>query len=121
MATANSEGNKGNLKPFEPGKSGNPNGRPKMPEDVKEALKKITRDTLPVLRSIAMGEHESAKPADQLKAIEMAWDRVYGKPVQAVEAEVNSTVKPVDTSALSQAQKDTLAALALANMGTDDE
>lgn len=30
---------KENLKPFLPGQSGNPNGRPKIPEDIKKALK----------------------------------------------------------------------------------
>lgn len=120
MSTANSDNNTGNLKPFEPGKSGNPSGRPKMPEDIKEALRKITKDSLPVLRAIALGIHEQAKPSDQLKAIEMAFDRVYGKPIQAIEADVNSNIKPLDTSKLSREQKDALIELATGQLLEDN-
>ena len=63
-----------------PGKSGNPRGRPKQTQEQKDALKMI-RDLAPEaaerLREILYDE--KAKNADVLRAIEMIFDRAFGK------------------------------------------
>lgn len=101
------------------GYTGNPGGRPKMPDDIRQAFASISRDSLPILRKIAMGEHPEAKTSDVLKAQEMAHDRAWGKPLQQLEAEVRNGIEPVDTSKLTPEQKDALLALALTNI--DDQ
>jgi hypothetical protein len=65
--------------PWKPGQSGNPGGRPKLPEEFKakgpEALKEI-------LRIATEGEGKL-----QLQALIYVADRIYGKAVQGVEVE----------------------------------
>lgn len=120
--TANSDKNTDGLKPWEPGKSGNPSGRPKIPEHILKALRgPLTDLSIKVIRGVLDGSEQGTKVADKIKAAEFVFDRGFGKAVQTIEADVNTTLKPLDTSKLNTAQKDALAALAVANMGTDDE
>ena len=71
-------GNHGNG--FKPGKSGNPGGRPKKTQAQKDALQMI-RDLAPLaaqkLKDII--EADDVKTSDQLRAIEIIFDRAYGK------------------------------------------
>lgn len=84
--------NEQNLKPWKPGQSGNPKGRPrKIPEletlidevlgeekDGTKAIIAIVRN----LRRIATGNHG----AQSVRAAEILLDRTYGKPKQPIEA-----------------------------------
>jgi hypothetical protein len=72
-----------NLKPFKPGQSGNPAGRPKMPKDLKEAFKAASPKALEILKKILADP--AAKDNDRLRAAEIILDRAYGKPAQAVD------------------------------------
>ena len=67
-------------RPFKPGQSGNPGGRPKKTQEQKDALKMI-RDLAPEaaerLREII--RNPDVKIADQLRAIEIVFDRAFGK------------------------------------------
>lgn len=69
---------------------GNPGGgRPKMPEELKEAFRKIAPDALNVLKKILLDEN--AKHGDRIKCAEIILDRGYGKPVQAVDLETTTS------------------------------
>ena len=72
---------------FKPGQSGNPSGRPKIPEDVKAAFKELTPQAVETLKGIML--NPLAKDADRIKAAEIIMDRGYGKPTQAVDVDVN--------------------------------
>lgn len=81
MGAANSKKTVG--RPFVKGQSGNPNGRPKMPKDLKEAFKAASPKALEILKKI-LADPE-AKDGDRLRAAEIILDRAYGKPAQAVD------------------------------------
>lgn len=75
-------------KPFLPGQSGNPSGRPKIPEEVKEAFRAATGDACRVLCEIV--NDFSAKDSDRIRAAEVILDRAWGKPVQAVDVDAKN-------------------------------
>ncbi len=94
-ATANKRQNSGikNLKPFKPGQSGNPNGRPKMPEDIKRAFKEMTPIAIEKLKEII--ESPNTKETDRLRAIDIVLDRGLGKPTQELQVETSNVPQVV--------------------------
>jgi hypothetical protein len=90
-----------NNKPFPKGVSGNPNGRPKMP-DLKEALAKTLSEpadkdgrtaldvTLEALRAKAMG--------GDAKATELLFGYAFGKPKQSMDVDHTSGGQPIPSS-----------------------
>jgi hypothetical protein len=82
--TPNPNTNPNLLPPFKKGHSGNPSGKPKGTRDLAKKILEKTKDgeeLVEKLLSLARGEVKRARPADQLKAIEMLFDRAYGKSV----------------------------------------
>lgn len=80
---------------FLKGKSGNPRGRPKTDEEFKEALTKLVPRAIEVLHEILM--KEDAADRDKLKAVELIFDRIYGRPFQSVKLdEIDTTIHIVD-------------------------
>jgi hypothetical protein len=84
--TMKKRGNVANLKPFPKGKSGNPKGRPKLP-DIKEALAKVLaeeKDGYTALDATLMALRGKAVKGD-VRAAEMLLDRAFGKPKQSID------------------------------------
>jgi hypothetical protein len=69
---------------FLPGSSGNPSGRPKVVAEIRE-LARIHAPAV-LAKVVALIDHADARVA--FAAAKEILDRVYGRPVQAVEAEV---------------------------------
>jgi hypothetical protein len=84
-------------RPFQKGQSGNPNGRPKIPEEVRELARTYTIPAIKELAKLAglvtvvlpNGDEapvgRAMSEAVQRQALCDLLDRGYGKPTQAVE------------------------------------
>lgn len=68
---------------FKPGQSGNPGGRPKMPEEIRDMFREISPRACEVLCEI-INDHR-AKNSDRIRAAEVILDRAWGKPRQQVD------------------------------------
>ena len=111
MTTANNADN--NLSPWQPGQSGNPNGRPKGTRDLAGYVLETTdggKELVDALVSIARGvmpnvavqegsrprKDQQVRPADQLKAIEMLLDRGFGRSPQQLDIAHSVTDRPLE-------------------------
>jgi hypothetical protein len=77
---------------FKKGQSGNPNGRPKMP-NLKEAMAKILADEKEgktALDAILAAMRAKAAKGD-VRAAEFLFDRGYGKPTQDINMKQEGT------------------------------
>jgi len=73
-------------KPFKKGQSGNPKGRPKLP-DLREAIAKILadeKDGYNALEATLMALRSKAVKGD-IRAAEVLLDRAFGKAQQAID------------------------------------
>lgn len=102
------------------GYTGNPGGRPKMPEELKKAFQDRTQDALNTLVDVMTN---SDRGNERVKAAEVILDRAWGKPTQAIDANVTDNTKKIDTSKLTKEQREALAQVAVLNMNlaTEDE
>jgi hypothetical protein len=85
-----------NLKPFTKGQSGNPKGRPKLP-DIKEALAKILaeeKDGVNALEAILKSMRAKAAKGD-VRAADFLISRGYGKADQRIEFEGQVPVQTI--------------------------
>ncbi len=79
--------NNSNSGRFVAGKSGNPGGRPKIPEDVKMAFRAACPEAVQILIGIMRNPKE--KTPYRLDAIKTILDRAYGKPMQSQDISVD--------------------------------
>jgi len=63
------------------GQSGDPGGRPKMPEELKTAMQGLAEDAIKVLREAMQSDDQRAR----IMAASHVLDRGYGKPTQSVD------------------------------------
>jgi alkylation response protein AidB-like acyl-CoA dehydrogenase len=85
---------------FKKGQSGNPKGRPKLP-DIREALAKVLaeeKDGVTALEATLRALRAKATKGD-VRAAEALLDRAYGKAVQRTD--VTSGDKPIATPPIS--------------------
>ena len=101
-------------RPFKPGQSGNPGGRPKQNKDGRKML----REALPgaVQAVIDVLNDPEAKTAERLTAAKIILDRVLGKAIQPMAAEVYT---PEITMSLSEMLKRARELIAASGDNTD--
>lgn len=75
------------LIPWKPGQSGNPTGRPPLPPELKAKLRDLAPKAVQRLGEML----DDDDPRIRGMASQAILDRLYGKPTQAVEAEVKTT------------------------------
>ena len=78
---------------FIKGQSGNPQGRKRLPPDVKQMLKAATPEAVRLLLDTM--ENREVKPELRVKCAETVLDRVYGKSSQPIENNVDGIVRIV--------------------------
>jgi hypothetical protein len=87
-------------KPFQKGQSGNPNGRPKLPDwefDLRAECRKAAPLAVQTLLDIMQFEQQ---PSVRVRAAELILDRGYGKATQTVEMNVKRDIKELSDNEL---------------------
>ncbi len=74
-----------NLKPFAPGQSGNPGGRPRIPDDVKALARSFTREAIMTAAEIMRNAEETGTA--RMSAVNTILDRGWGKAPQHITTE----------------------------------
>lgn len=81
------------------GQSGNPSGRPKIPEDVRELAKAHTREA--ILTQVEIMRDGDAPPAARVAASNAILDRAWGKPAQTINANVRRSLADITDAELA--------------------
>ena len=75
------------------GVSGNPGGRPKLPEDFKELAKSNATEALKKL--IEFMKDMTLDARIRVEACKVIMDRAYGKPAQPVDLDLHATFEQI--------------------------
>src|SRR5215471_11077276 len=114
-------GNIENLKPWQPGQSGNPGGRPKK-KPITELYEQLLNDgaTVKAIRAAILRNIKGGKTAFVPLLREMA-DRVEGKVTQPIQAKVTEVNQLTDDELRNQIQRLTEEIRAAEHTGTLDQ
>jgi len=74
-----------NLKPFAPGKSGNPGGRPKIPQHIRDMARALTEEAIGTAAEIMRNPAETGSA--RMAAVNAILDRGWGKPSQPLDGD----------------------------------
>ena len=96
-----------NLRPFQPGQSGNPGGRRKMDADSKRMLLDATQGAVRLL--VETVENDNAPLSLRVRCAETILDRVYGKASQPIAAELKPAERELSLDEMMQAAKELIA------------
>ena len=101
---AKNRGKTENLIPFQPGISGNPNGRPKKLPKIDDLLADVLGDdeNSGEAKAILEALVKRAKLKGGDKAAEIILDRAFGKPKQSIESKTTIEDKRSDLSKLTE-------------------
>ncbi len=77
-------------KPFEKGVSGNPGGRPRLPEELRDRIRGLSEKAVNVLEQSL----DSPEPRVALMAAQILLDRGYGKPSQQTDLTLTTAPAP---------------------------
>lgn len=91
--------NTAGLRPWQPGQSGNPGGRPKVIGELRDLARIHTLEALETLTEIM--KDKGAPPAARVAAVSHILDRGYGKPTQTISATVQNIRQMTDDELLS--------------------
>jgi len=81
---------------FKPGQSGNPSGRPKMPEVLQTKIRNLCETAVITLAGCLTSNDERIK----LEAAKVLLDRGYGRAVTPVEAKIDNDASSAHLTAL---------------------
>lgn len=101
-------------KPFAKGQSGNPNGRPKVPAEVRDAARAHTMLAIETLVSVCKtADSDNAR----VSAANALLDRAWGKPTQEISGPGGAAI-PIEISEMPEGELVARAAVILAKKGT---
>jgi len=107
--------------PFKKGQSGNPGGRPKMPEELKKAMQGLAEDAIKVLQEAMQSDDMRAR----IMAASHVLDRGYGKPTQSVDLTAKTDMGAAHLEALKARmrgkQGDEVAAVAVTSASVAED
>ncbi len=85
------------------GQSGNPGGRPAVVKELRELAREHTVEAVNTL--LAVMQDDEAPAAARVSAACAMLDRGYGRPVQAVMAEIDAEIRVDDTTPLERTKR----------------
>jgi HEAT repeat protein len=98
MSASTKTSGKKNGGQFKPGTSGNPAGRPKLPEELKMRLRELAPAAVDALSELLQSED----PRIRLQAATALLDRGYGKPSQEIALDHANMMSPEQFAKLAE-------------------